>query len=193
MNPLSSTKKAPGALICIVALLVLSGVLRAGGIGFAVASETKELPEEPAESMGMGAELAPDTKALLEIIKTRTAQLDQKEKELMELSYSLDAAQKLIEQNLTRLAEAEERLQASIANVDGASENDLDRLTAVYESMKPKVAAALFEQMNPEFAAGFIGRMAPQAAANIISGLSSEAGYAISVVLAGRNANAPTE
>ncbi len=47
--------------------------------------------------------------------------------------------------------------------------------------------------MNSEFAAGFLGRMNPQAAAGIMSNLSTEAGYAISVVLAGRNALAPKD
>jgi flagellar motility protein MotE (MotC chaperone) len=47
--------------------------------------------------------------------------------------------------------------------------------------------------MSPEFAAGFLGRMAPEAAAAILSGMSAEAAYGISVIVAGRNANAPTE
>ena len=47
--------------------------------------------------------------------------------------------------------------------------------------------------MTPEFAAGFIGRMRADAAAAIMAGLSPQAAYTISVILAGRNARAPTE
>jgi len=84
-------------------------------------------------------------------------------------------------------------LRETIALAESASDNDLDRLTKVYESMKPKQAAALFEQMNPNFAAGFLGRMRPEAAAMIMAGLSPEAAHSFSVVLAGRNANVPRE
>ena len=74
---------------------------------------------------------------------------------------------------------------------DGAAEKDIQNLTAVYQAMKPKDAAALFETMSPEFAAGFLGRMPPEAAAAILSGMSSEAAYGVSVIVAGRNAEVP--
>lgn len=190
MKKLVRQKSPSGALFCIVGVLILSGVLRVGGVGLAVANESSGL-ELPGPEMSKTAEMTPDIRALLEMIQKRTAELDRREAELQERAYSLNAARELIDQNLARLEAAEARLDATIASVDGASEGDLDNLTAVYESMKPKVASGLFEQMEPEFAAGFLGRMAPQAAADIMSGLSTDAGYAISVVLAGRNANAP--
>jgi flagellar motility protein MotE (MotC chaperone) len=88
---------------------------------------------------------------------------------------------------------AEEELKATLALADGAAEDDIARLTAVYQAMKPKDAAALFETMSPEFAAGFLGRMPPDSAAAILSGMSSEAAYGISVIVAGRNADVPKE
>jgi flagellar motility protein MotE (MotC chaperone) len=87
----------------------------------------------------------------------------------------------------------EARLRETLALADGAAEADIERLTAVYQAMKPKDAAALFEAMSPEFASGFLGRMAPESAAAILSGMSAEAAYGISVIVAGRNAGAPTE
>ena len=87
----------------------------------------------------------------------------------------------------------EAKLRATLAVADGAAEADVERLTAVYQAMKPKDAAALFETMSPDFAAGFLGRMAPESAAAILSGMSAEAAYGISVIVAGRNAKAPKE
>ncbi|MEP4475030.1 MAG: hypothetical protein ABJ024_08265, partial [Lentilitoribacter sp.] len=78
-----------------------------------------------------------------------------------------------------------------MALANTAAEDDLVRLTAVYENMKPKDASALFEQMEPGFAAGFLGRMRADAAAGILSGLSPQVAYSISVILAGRNADIP--
>lgn len=182
-----------GPLPVIIIALVLSGSLRLGGIGLANATETAEAPESASAPLQEHAEPDLDMVALLKMVQARTAQLDAKEAELAAKASDLAAAQELIEMNLIKLAEAEARLAETVSKVDGASEADLDRLTAVYEAMKPKVAAPLFEQMTPEFAAGFLGRMAPQAAAGIMSGLSTDAGYAISVVLAGRNAKAPKQ
>lgn len=180
-----------GALPCIVMVLVLSGGLRLGGISLAIASETKADAIAPITQPAAAAEPSPDVKLLLAAIAERTATLDDREAELAKRAEDLNAARELIDQNLKKLTEAEERLANTIARVDGASESDIERLTAVYESMKPKTAAALFEQMTPEFAAGFLSRMNSESAAGILSGLSTDTGYAISVVLAGRNANAP--
>jgi flagellar motility protein MotE (MotC chaperone) len=80
-----------------------------------------------------------------------------------------------------------------MAQSEVAAEDDLSRLTSVYENMKPKEATEVFARMAPEFAAGFLGRMRPDAAALILSGLDPDKAYSISVLLAGRNANAPVE
>ena len=91
------------------------------------------------------------------------------------------------------LEEAEGILNATIAMAESASQTDVAQLTTVYENMKPKEAAALFEEMSPEFAAGFLGLMRPDVAAAIMTRLAPATAYSFSVVLAGRNANAPTE
>ncbi len=87
----------------------------------------------------------------------------------------------------------EDELRSTLALADKAAENDIAGLTAVYQAMKPKDAAALFETMSPEFAAGFLGRLPPDSAAAILSAMSPEAAYGISVIVAGRNVGAPTE
>ena len=98
-----------------------------------------------------------------------------------------------ITQRLEELRSLEEELKSTLALADGAAEADIQKLTAVYQAMKPKDAAALFETMSPEFAAGFLGRMPPDSAAAILSGMSAESAYGVSVIVAGRNARAPKE
>ncbi|MEF3048938.1 hypothetical protein V3C85_17155 [Tabrizicola sp. L79] len=102
-------------------------------------------------------------------------------------------AEQSLETRLAELAAAEASLKATLALADGAAENDLTRLTAVYEAMKPAEAAALFETMAPEFASGFLGRMRPESAAAILSGMQPESAYSLSVLIAGRNALAPKD
>jgi flagellar motility protein MotE (MotC chaperone) len=128
---------------------------------------------------------------LLEALRRREAAVTQRETDLNMRAKALDVAQVEIERRIEALEAAEKRLEATLSVAQTASEDDLAKLTSVYENMKPKDAAALFEAMEPDFAAGFIARMRPDTAAKVMSGLNPQAAYSISVILAGRNANAP--
>lgn len=128
---------------------------------------------------------------LISALTEREAHVAEREKQLEMRLRALSVADVEIEKRLLTLTETERALRATLALADNASEKDLLRLTAVYESMKSKDAAALFEEMEPNFAAGFLGRMRPDVAASVLAGLSPQAAYSISVILAGRNANVP--
>lgn len=188
-------RTAPRRILLTVACLFLfSGFIRLGTVGLAVAKDADVAPQTSMPvATKPAAEAAPVFDELLERIATRTKELDEREAKIRDREAKLDLAGKVIEKNLARLEKAEASLRATVSQVDGASEGDLDQLTKMYASMKPKVAAQLFEQMTPEFAAGFLGRMPADAAGGILSGLPAEQAYAISVVLAGRNANAPKD
>ncbi|MGI3164023.1 MotE family protein [Pseudooceanicola sp. 200-1SW] len=140
-----------------------------------------------------GCEQPPEVEAMLEAFAAREARLEQREAQLRDRMTALAVADEEIEKKLAQLEAAEAALKETLALADSAAENDLGQLTAVYESMKPKQAAALFETMDPQFSAGFLGRMQPAAAAAVMAGLSSETAYAISVILAGRNSSVPKE
>lgn len=189
-----SMKRPPHSVILLIVLmLVASGSIRLGSVGWALAKGVAE-PSETKELMTKATCHADD--AVDNLVGQLTRQIDMLEEREFKVAArekALEQSKSLIAENLERLEEAEKRLSATVEQVDGAAESDLDRLTSVYETMKPKTAAAVFEQMSPEFAAGFLGRMAPASAAEVFSSLSSEKAYAISVVLAGRNANAPRE
>jgi len=94
---------------------------------------------------------------------------------------------------LEELAAAETNLKEVLALADGAAEQDIARLTAVYEAMKPADAAKIFDAMAPDFAAGFLGRMQPAAAAAVLAGMAPDKAYSISVLIAGRNAMVPKQ
>ncbi len=178
-------------LIAIAAFFLISGGLRIGSSGFAMArSEPASAPNasinDPRTDIDLVAKLLDEAEA-------RMRQLEAREQNVLDQESALELARQVIEQKLVQLEEAETRLATTIAQVDGASERDLDQLTKMYSAMKPKIAADLFEQMEAEFAAGFLGRMQSDSAGAIMSGLTPQKAYAISVYLAGRNANAPTE
>ena len=130
---------------------------------------------------------------LLKTLKGREERISAQENQIADRIQALAVAKHGIDQKLVELVKAEEKLRATMALAETASEDDLSRLVSVYENMKPKDAAALFEEMEPRFSSGFLGRMRPDAAAKIFAGLTPAKAYSISVILAGRNAGVPTE
>jgi flagellar motility protein MotE (MotC chaperone) len=178
----------------VVALLLAgSAVLRLGddaGRAYArvEAVETAAPPPDPASCTP-----PPDIAGLLDVFRKREDRIARQEAQIADRMQALSVADQTIARKLAALTEAEEKLRATLALADTAAEDDLIRLTAVYQNMKPAEAAALFEEMDPQFAAGFLGRMDPAAAAGVLAGLSPQAAYSVSVILAGRNANVPKD
>lgn len=189
-----------GALVLITLLLTSSALLRVGAGGAfaqAVAESTKEAAARDgseatttaqSEARAMGRETLG---RMLSELQAREARIKERESQIALRAKALTVADAEITKRLQTLEQAEQDLRQTLALADSAAENDLARLTAVYENMKPKDASALFETMEPAFAAGFLGRMRPDAAAAVMAGLTPETAYTISVILAGRNANAP--
>jgi flagellar motility protein MotE (MotC chaperone) len=185
-----SRRAGRGALFIVAMLFATSGALRLGsGVGTALA-RAEDAPDDVALAATASCELPA---ALAEALSAREDRLVLHEAALNDRQAALALADQAITERLAELEAMETRLRETLALADGAAEADIERLTAVYQAMKPKDAAALFEAMSPDFAAGFLGRMAPDSAAAILSGMSAEAAYGISVIVAGRNAGAPTE
>ena len=195
-----SRKAGRGVLFLIAGFFLASGLLRLGsGTGSAIAREMQaishsEVKREEAEPVAPAAcETGEGIGELFTALKKREARVAAQEEALAERLQILAAAEEGAKRNLAALSAAEQQLKATMALADSAAEDDLSRLTTVYENMKAKDAAKLFEEMDPQFSAGFLGRMRPDAAAAIFAGLSPAKAYSISVILAGRNAEVPTE
>ncbi|KIC38783.1 hypothetical protein RA27_19755 [Ruegeria sp. ANG-R] len=188
-------RRARGGVLTVISLLMIgSAIIRVGlEAGPALARGAEPAMAAPADARGKTAADAADLQLLLTELLRREDELNRRENTIVDRERALDIAGQAIDSRLAMLQEAEETLRDTVAIAESAAENDLTQLTDVYESMKPKDAAALFETMDPVFAAGFLSRMPPDAAANVMAGLSPEVAYTISVVMAGRNANAPQE
>ncbi|MCK8465406.1 hypothetical protein MUY35_16220 [Aliiroseovarius sp. S1339] len=181
-------------LLTLALLLGASGLMRLGGLGIAVADDVTDLlrgtsarhDEMPACTTEA------DIEAVLSALQQRETSLIEKETALEARLETLAEADQNLTEKMQALVVAEDRLASTMALATTAASDDLARLTALYENMKPKQAIPLFETMDPEFAAGFLSRMKPAVAAQIMAGLDPQAAYAISVVFVGRNSEVPT-
>lgn len=189
-------KGGRSALILIAGFFLASGLLRLGsGTGVAIAREVEALrhSEKEVVQAPQFCEKDDGISDLLSAIKQREARVLEQEETLANRLQALGVAEVSMKRNLAALVEAESNLKATMALADTAAEDDLSGLTSVYENMKSKDAVPLFEEMDPQFSAGFLGRMRPDVAASILAGLTPAKAYSISVILAGRNAQVPTE
>lgn len=188
-----------GAMTLLASFLIISAVIRIG-IGASAAFAREDGAEQALASSAV--EDAPlerrietdeDLEWLFNDILEREARVLEREAEVEARILEMQNAENIVREQLNELEKTEESLRALMALSQTAAEDDLTQLTDVYSSMKPKQAAALFEEMDPDFAAGFLSRMRPEVAAAIMAGLTPTAAYTISVILAGRNAEAPTQ
>lgn len=180
-----------GALVVVTLMFAASGAVRlGGGLGLALARAADGRAHAAGTPEPVDCAM-PDT--LAAALTARETRIVAEERALAERRAAIDLAEEATRGRLAALEAAEEELRKTLAIADGAAENDLGRLTAVYEAMKPREAAVLFDTMDPQFAAGFLGRMRPEAAAAVLASMTPERAYAASVIVAGRNARAPTE
>lgn len=187
-------RKKSGSLLAIAALFAIGGALKIGMTAtqaIALAPDLK-LPRSEEHFVDYREE---ELKDLFEALAKREAYNTERAKELAEKEAMIEAKLETLEakkvEALSLIGELEaenERLRRTMGLGETAAEDDLEKLTKVYEAMKPKDAAGLFVEMDLEFAAGFLGRMKAQSAAAIMGNLPSAKAYSISAILAGRNA-----
>lgn len=186
-----------GSILMISLLLLGSAAMRiAMGAGAAVAQgdlgDALALPMTSKSVQPPTSEPAKrDIQSLLDALQEREARVEEREIALDVRAKAIEIAKFEAQRRIDALQEIEVQLRSTLAQAETAAEDDVARLTTVYENMKPKDAAALFGAMEPEFAAGFLARMRPDAAAKVMSGLDPRVAYSISAILAGRNARAP--
>ena len=187
-------RRAGRGSVAVIALLLLSSAGLRLASGVALAQDTAAGEASVTDTGSARTPVTGDRAGLgglLDALREREERVAERERQIALRSKALLLADEEIAKRLVALEEAEAELRKTLSLADGAAENDIARLTAVYENMKAKDAAPLFEAMSPDFAAGFLARMRPDAAAAIMAGLGPDAAYSISVILAGRNARVP--
>ncbi len=171
-------------LVFAASIIVRIGTLDISFVSIAQASDPEAVSSVVGPTAPIRAALD-EVAALRDRLAARAAEVDNRER-------AVEAAQVLIEARLLELEAAEMRLESLIQQSDSAAEADLARLTEVYQTMDPDQTAALFSQMDPHFAAGFLTRMSPAISGAVMAELDPAIAYAISVIIATRNAGAPT-
>lgn len=176
--------RALGGVGLIVLCFAGSAALRLIDSGAAIAEELA------AGAAGAGAS---EAEGLLAAIRAREAALADEEARLADRRQTLNVAEAKLAEQLAAFETAQRALEDTLSMADKAAERDIERMTAVYESMKPADAARIFGRMDVTFAAGLLVRLQPQTAASILTGMEPDQAYALTLTVASRNSAVPTE
>lgn len=117
-------------------------------------------------------------KKLLDDVRRRTVELDQRELELTERSAALESLEGAVAESLTDLETHDG------AQPNAASCHLRGGVTRIYESMRPEEAAQILDQLDDETLRVVFARMEPKQIASIMASMSRERAVAFTKSLA---------
>ncbi len=184
------------ALLIARAISVSSEVLptKKDGPDPASAAASAHAPKTDAQTAGAqmeegkGADLCL-TGAVLEVLQKDKAQLTERLAALAAREKALTTLEDKLSEQMTLIEAANSKMEAQIGIMKSVANDDIIHLVKMYQTMKPKQAAAIFESMDPGFAAGFLREMSGERAGLIMANMDSRKSYAISVLMASKNAD----
>lgn len=122
--------------------------------------------------------------ALLQKLASRREELETQSRKLETRETLLSAAEKRVEERISKLKEIENSVAALIEKFDKQEEERLSKLVQVYESMKPKSAAAIFDQLDMPVLLAVARRMDEAKMAEVLSKMSPDAAKRLTLEMA---------
>lgn len=111
----------------------------------------------------------PEAVALAEELRDRALRVESYMSALETRKAELAAAEATLRDRLVELKAAKDGVRSQRNTNSGAVREDIDRLVAVYDQMKPVEAAAVLSNLPADFAAEILMRVQPQTGAKIIA------------------------
>ena len=115
---------------------------------------------------------------LLEEIRSRTAELDHREREIVERAVTLESLEAAVGESLGELQAQDGGAATGSCRLRGG-------VTRIYESMRPEEAARILDQLDDETLRRVFARMDPKQIAAIMASMSRERAVAFTKTLAG--------
>jgi len=154
------------------------GVAILGGWWAARAAATGAEPKSEAPAIvGAGDE---GFRKLLDEVRRRTAELDQREREVTERAAALESLEEAVAESL-----AGGTAHAAADVVGDGSCRLRGGVTRIYENMRPEEAAQILDQLDDETLRVVFARMEPKQIGSIVAAMSRERAVAFTKTLAG--------
>ncbi len=123
---------------------------------------------EPSELLA-GCMDVPEAVTLADTLKDRALRVDRYLQELERKKAEIAFAEKQLGEKLTELRKLKQQSAQRGAGQRQAQNEDIARLIAVYDQMKPEQAAMVLSNLPPDFAAQILSRVQPETGARIMA------------------------
>ncbi len=125
--------------------------------------------------------------AILERLSERREELEERAKSIEMREALLNAAEKRLEKRVAELKALETSIQQATRERKQEQQEDLGKLVAMYQSMKPKQAARIFEVLDPDVLLDIVKIMKPRKVAAIMGNMRADFAGALSQAIAKGN------
>lgn len=155
-------------------------ILKAADAGSVAKDAAAAAPAAPicatsVKDLAAQAGISPNELNILQSLGTRRAELDQREAQLNSRSQLIDAADSKLDARITQLQSLKSQIQGLIDQANKTSSEDTVRMVKVYESMKPKDAAAVLTAMSDPVRLPIVAGMKDRSLAAILGAMSPDA------------------
>lgn len=147
---------------------------------------------EPADLM-RGCTDVPEAVALAGTLKERTLRVERYLASMEERKTELSQAEDALRKRAEELKRRKDALGAHNENKSVAIQDDIDRLIAVYDQMKPAEAAAILTNLPSDFAAEILMRVDPENGARIIASVEPRQAALLTAEMGARSVRNPQE
>nr|WP_321980209.1 hypothetical protein [uncultured Cohaesibacter sp.] len=125
--------------------------------------------------------------AILERLANRRKELDERARSIEMREALLKAAEKRLQQRVDELKSLEQTIALATKKRDEEQQADINRLVAMYSSMKSKQAAQIFEVMDQDILLDIVKSMKSRKLATIMGQMKAESASNLSAAIANSN------
>ncbi len=194
------------ALFCAKLASLVQGVPQAGVARMGVVSAAMASGPAPAVApapraaapppAAVPAEPSPDQlaeRALLEGLRARRGELDQREREMQQREMVLAATERRLAQRIEEMATLQRRLEQVRSQASEREEAGWRQLVKTYENMRPRDAATIFDELEMAVLVQVADRMREAKIAPVLGAMKPERARQLTTELARWRARPPEE
>lgn len=128
----------------------------------------------------------PESLRMLEMIERKNRELEKREAELLAREENLKTLEKRVREDLQNIEAALVRSEELAGARQGMIEKNINALTKVYSSMKPREAALILETLDESVVVQIVSRMKSKVAGKILGKMNRTIAKSISERIAGK-------
>lgn len=128
--------------------------------------------------------LMPEELTVIELMASRSRELDQREELVLLQEQALMARQEEVQTEIARLQELRDEIEKLLDTRAAARAEGADALVQMVNSMRSSEAAAMLSQMDTVLAAAVLERLSPRQAGKILGGMDPRVAAQLSASLA---------